>query len=120
MRFITFMMHPVHPFVSELPALEYQWIFVDAVSLQRILVKLGRKAGNLNSPTGVYESEYMRCMRDASAAMKISIDKMPKKALVELEIPNHWRGNDPLSPSDIKHMASLVRSEASRGGRKPK
>lgn len=112
-RFITFMMHPVHPFVIDLPAVEYQWIFVDAGALERIVVKLGRKAGNLDSPTGVYESEYMQCMRDVSAALKISVDNMPKKVSVEHEIPNHWRGPGTLSDRQVKAMASFIRSAAS-------
>lgn len=119
-RFITFMMHPEYPFLTDLHALEHQWIFADATSLQRMLVKIGRDAGTIDTPAGFFESEYMQCMRDVSTALKITPDNMPKKASVELEIPNHWRGKHPLSPSDIKHMASLIRSEASRGGRKPR
>jgi hypothetical protein len=120
MRFITFMMHPVHPFMTDLPASEYQWIFADTGSLERLLVRLSRTAGALDNTMGVYESEYMQCMRDTAAALQITADEMPKKAVVEVEIPRHWRGKHLLSPSDIKHMASLIRSEASRGGRKPR
>jgi hypothetical protein len=121
MRFRLWWMHPQEYFRADAPDYEYRWIFATRDSLERLERELMRKRGCLLEPSGTpYESEYMQCMRQTVLALNITTDHMPKKEIVVSAIPNHWYGKDPLSPRDIDSMASFIRSEASRGGRKPK
>jgi len=121
-RFVTWRMHPTRPFDRHAPLEEQQWIFmtVRSVECAERRLRQARTGVEEGTPARAYESEFMRCMRHTIDALGITADNMPKKALVELEIPKHWRGATDLSLNDIKGMASFIRSEAGRGGRRPK
>lgn len=120
LRFFACRMHPREYFRIDAPDNEYCWIFVTRDSLERLERELKRDRGCIEEvQVSHYESEYRQCMRLVSEALDISADNMPKKAVVENEIPRHWYGNkESLSPTEIRWMASFIRSEASRGGRR--
>ena len=116
-RFVTFLMHPVSPFSSNLPH-EMQWIFFTRVSLRRAIALLRNQNGVSPSASGeLYASEFMQHMTRVVSKLGITAAKQPKKAVVETTVRDLWTGSTPLSQTDVRSMASLIRSQESRAGR---
>ena len=111
-------MHPSEPFRTSASPEEMHYIYVTRASLKTVVAELTGPSKNEDVATGArYRSEYMRCMDRVIEELDITDDHQPKKVSVEEAIQRNWTGAIPLSPTDVKHLASFIRNPDSRAGR---
>jgi hypothetical protein len=67
--------------------------------------------------TQQYLSPYVRCMIRASTELELTEHNQPKKLELEAQLPRFWDGAEPLTATDLKSMATLMRSPDRKLGR---